>query len=221
MKFQALRQRVVDMSVLLADRGYFAATGGNLALRADEEHIVVTPSATDYYQMGAADVCVLQLRDLTQVDGDRKPSVETGMHAKVLRTRGDCQASIHTHQPAASACTLLGLSLPVTLPEQRALLGHEVVAVGYAPSGTGWLSHKLAKALRPDVNAYLLRTHGAICCAPGPKQALQAIAALEALATQYLRQRIAEQAAQGASRQTELRHLIAILDANPIPEMSV
>lgn len=221
MKFQALRQRVVDMSVMLADRGYFAATGGNLALRADETHIVVTPSATDYYQMSAADVCVLQLSDLAQVEGERKPSVETGMHAKVLRARGDCQASIHTHQPAASACTLLGLSLPVTQPDQRLLLGSEVVAVGYAPSGTGWLSHKLAKALRPDVNAYLLRTHGAICCAPSPKQALQAIAALEALATDYLRQRIAAQAEQSTARQTALRHLLAILDANPIPDMSV
>ena len=200
MKFQALRQRVVDMSVLLADRGYFAATGGNLALRADDTHIVVTPSATDYYQMVAADVCVLQLHDLVQVDGDRKPSVETGMHAKVLHRRGDCQASIHTHQPAASACTLLGVNLPVTDAEQRRLLGSEVLAVRYAPSGTRWLSHLLARTLRADVNAYLLRTHGAICCAPSSSQALQAIAALEALATDYLRQRIAQRAAAPAAR---------------------
>jgi L-fuculose-phosphate aldolase len=221
MKFQALRQRVVDMSVMLADRGYFAATGGNLALRADEEHIVVTPSATDYYQMSAADVSVLRLNDLVQVDGERKPSVETGMHAKVLRRRGDCQASIHTHQPAASACTLLGINMPVTQPEQRLLLGSEVLAVRYAPSGTGWLSSLLAKTLRPDVNAYLLRTHGAICCAPSPRQALQAISALEQLATDYLRQRIAAQAAQNTPQQNALQHLIAILDANPVPEMSV
>jgi L-fuculose-phosphate aldolase len=45
MKFQGIRQRVVDMSVMLADHGYFAATGGNLALRVDDEHIAVTPSA--------------------------------------------------------------------------------------------------------------------------------------------------------------------------------
>jgi L-fuculose-phosphate aldolase len=221
MKFQALRQRVVEMSVMLADRGYFAATGGNLALRADEQHIVVTPSATDYYQMSAADVCVLRLHDLVQVDGKRKPSVETGMHAKVLHRRGDCAASIHTHQPAASACTLLGVNLPVALPEQRQLLGSEVLAVRYAPSGTGWLSSLLAKTLRPDVNAYLLRTHGAICCAPSSQQALQAIVTLEALATDYLRQRIAAQAEKTSSQQTALRHLITILDANPVPGMSV
>src|SRR5215469_18794240 len=67
MMFESIRRRVVEMSVLLADRGYFAATGGNLALRADEEHIVVTPSATDYQRMEAADVCVLRLADLVKV----------------------------------------------------------------------------------------------------------------------------------------------------------
>ena len=134
MKFQSVRQQVVEMSVMLADHGYFAATGGNLALKVDDEHIVVTPSATDYYQMTAEDVCVLRLRDLAKVDGDRKPSVEAGMHAKVLRIRGDCRASIHTHQPIASACTLLGQPVPVSRVEDRALLGDEVLYGRYGGS---------------------------------------------------------------------------------------
>jgi L-fuculose-phosphate aldolase len=218
MKFEALRQRVVEMSVLLADRGYFAATGGNLALRADDEHIVVTPSAVDYYQMGPADICVLRLRDLARVDGERKPSVESGMHAQVLRKRGDCAASIHTHQPAASALTLLGQPLPVQRTEHRALLGPQLLIAGYAPSGTSWLSSKLQRVLRPDVNAYLLRTHGAICCGATAERALQAIAALEALATEYLRERIAARAELATSEQGALRKLVAALDANPVQE---
>lgn len=221
MKFQSVRQQVVAMSVMLADHGYFAATGGNLALKVDDEHIVVTPSATDYYQMTAEDVCVLRLRDLAKVDGDRKPSVETGMHAKVLRARTDCCASIHTHQPVASACSLLGESIPVSGVEDRALLGNEVRVAGYAPSGTAWLSGKLAKALRPDVNAYLLRTHGAICCGTSAERALHAISALERLALDYLRTRIAARAEQRSPQQAALRHLLATLDAQPIQEMVV
>ncbi|MFC3651524.1 class II aldolase/adducin family protein [Dyella humi] len=221
MKFQSVRQQVVDMSVKLADHGYFAATGGNLALKVDDEHIVVTPSATDYYQMTAEDVCVLRLRDLAKVDGDRKPSVETGMHAKVLRIRADCRASIHTHQPIASACTLLGQPVPVSRAEDRALLGDEVRIVGYAPSGTSWLSSKLAKALRPDANAYLLRTHGAICCGTSAERALRAISALEALTRDYLRERIAARAAQSSPQQAALQRLLATLDAQPIQELVV
>jgi L-fuculose-phosphate aldolase len=221
MKFQGIRQRVVDMSVMLADHGYFAATGGNLALRVDDEHIAVTPSAVDYYQMGPADVCILRLRDLAKVDGDRKPSVETGMHAQVLRARPDCHASIHTHQPAASACTLLGQSLPVLRLEHRALLGPEVLIVGYAPSGTSWLSKKLARKLRPDVQCYLLRTHGAICCGSSAEQTLRAIVALEALAVDHLRDRIANRADQPLAQQAVLLKLIATLDAHPVQEMIV
>nr|WP_306482342.1 class II aldolase/adducin family protein [Dyella mobilis] len=207
------------MSVLLADHGYFAATGGNLALRVDNDHIAVTPSATDYYQMSAADVCVLRLADLRKIDGDRTPSVETGMHAQLLRRRRDCMASIHTHQPAASALTLLSMPLAVTRRADCDLLGSQVLTVGYAPSGTRWLSGKLRRALRADVNAYLLRTHGAICCGSSPERTLQAIAALEALAIAYLRERIAAREASASLEQTVLRKLIAVLDAHPVQEL--
>lgn len=218
MKFESMRQRVVEMSVLLADRGYFAATGGNLALRVDADHIVVTPSAVDYYQMGPQDICVLRLADLAKVDGDRKPSVETGMHARVLRRRGDCLASIHTHQPVASALSLLGQPLAVPPPLQD-LLGSHVLMAGYAPSGTGWLSGKLQAVLRADVNAYLLRTHGAICCGSSAERALQAIAALETLAVAHLRERIAARASPNVPGRAALQTLLATLDAQPVEEL--
>jgi L-fuculose-phosphate aldolase len=220
MKFATARQRVVDMSVLLADHGYFAATGGNLALRVDDEHIVVTPSAVDYYQMEPQDTCVLRLDDLVKVDGERKPSVESGMHARLLRHRKDCQASIHTHQPAASALSLLDLPIPVQRAEHRDLLGPEIRIAGYAPSGTRWLSSKLQRVLRDDINGYLLRTHGAICCARTPERALHAISALEALAVAQLRERIAARAAASGPEQAALQTLIATLDANPVQELT-
>lgn len=216
MRFQTARQSVVEISRKLADRGYFAATGGNLALRIDDEHMAVTPSATDYQRMEAADVCVLRLDDLRKVEGERKPSVETGMHAQVLRARRDCHASVHTHQPAASACTLLGKALVVD-DRRRELLGTKVPVVGYAPSGTSWLSNKLRRALRPDVNAYLLRTHGAICCGVSIEAALQAIVALEALAQEQLRARIAARAPANVA----LQRLLATLDDHPVQDLHI
>lgn len=220
MRFAAARERVVEVSRRLADRGYFAATGGNLALRLDAEHIAVTPSATDYQVMQASDVCVLRLADLAKVEGERKPSVETGMHAQVLRARPDCQASVHTHQPAASACTLLGASLRVDDEPRRRLLGGEVPLVGYAPSGTSWLSNKLKRALRPDVSAYLLRTHGAICCGVTLETTLQALVALETLALEQLRQRIAGRLNENHMSDMALRQLLAAIDAHPVQDIT-
>jgi L-fuculose-phosphate aldolase len=195
------RETVVRLCRDLAAQGFFAATGGNLALRVDEAHFAVTPSALDYQAMTTADVCILRLADLKSVDGKRTPSVESGLHARVLRRRTDCDCSIHTHQPAASACAVIGEELEVTDPKLRALLGARVPVIGYAPSGTDWLARKLERALRPDVDAYLMRNHGVLCCGATPEGATQRIRVLEALSLAHLRARIAARPAGDAGRE--------------------
>lgn len=180
------RQAVVELCLALSRRGYLAGTGGNIAMRIDDRHIAVTPSATDYLAMSAEDVCVLRLADLARVEGERVPSVESGLHARVLRARPDVGCSIHTHQPVASACALLGCALQVEDEALRCILGPLVPIVGYAPSGTGWLSSRLARAVRPEFNAYLMLNHGVLCCGADAGAAVQAVEALESLSRQHL-----------------------------------
>ncbi|HLO96834.1 MAG TPA: class II aldolase/adducin family protein [Burkholderiaceae bacterium] len=193
MQFKQEREHVVGLCLELSRRGYFAGTGGNLMLRIDAETVAVTPSATDYLEMTPADVAVLRLRDLERLDGDRAPSVESSLHARVLRARPEVGCSIHTHQPVASACALLGQALSVP-PPWRGTLGPSVPMVGYAPSGSSWLAMKLAGALRPDLNAYLMRNHGILCCGADSAAALRAVDDLEALARHHLAERIANRA---------------------------
>ena len=216
MKHAAVREEVVALCVDLSRRGYLAGTGGNVALRIDAEHFAVTPSATDYLTMRAQDVSVLRLSDLRQIEGDKLPSVESSLHARVLRTRRDCACSVHTHQPVASACALLGAPLPVDSAEHRAWLGPQVEVVGYAPSGTAWLATRLAHALRPDVNAYLMRNHGVLCCGPDVPAAVQTLAALESLAAAHLRRRIAARAAAETAQRVTLLSVLDALDASII-----
>ncbi len=205
------RRGIVDLCHLLAGQGYLAATGGNVALRIDSVHFAVTPSATDYYSMSAADVSVLRLDNLHQVEGDRPPSVESGLHAKMLAVRPDATCSIHTHQPLASACALLGEELIVTDPEQNRLLGARVAMTDYAPSGTSLLIRKLAKALRPEINAYLMRNHGVICCGVDANSAARAVAALEALAGARLQRRIVLRAQADPTRREVLMDIAGAL----------
>jgi L-fuculose-phosphate aldolase len=204
------RQSVVDCCLELSRRGYFAATGGNIALRIDSQLIAVTPSAKDYHAMSAVDVCVLRLTDLSQVEGVLAPSVETGLHARVLRARPDMNCSIHTHQPVASACALLGRDLEVPT-EQQPLLGKRVPVVGYAPSGTGWLSHNVGRAVRPDINAYLMLNHGIVCCGRDADQAMQALDGLESLARAHLLRQIDSRAVNQPSKGPALRRVAEIV----------
>ena len=186
MSNQTLRE-VLDTCLKLADKGYLAGTGGNVACRVDDASFAITPSGLDYYSMTADDICVLRLDDLVQIAGDRRPSVEHRLHAHVLRARRDCQASIHTHQPIASAYTLLGKDLVFLRQEDEAMLGSRAVCVGYAPSGTTWLASKLRKSLRQDVNAYLLRNHGVVCCGPTLPETAMRLDALESACSHFFR----------------------------------
>ncbi len=188
-------EAVVRTAVALADQGFLAGVGGNLALRIDAEHFAVTPSASDYYAMVADDICVLRLSDLKQLAGNGKPSVESGLHARMFRARSDCQASVHTHQPVASAFTLLDRPLPVSDAEARRLIGGDVPVCAYAPSGTSWLAGNVGKRVRRDLNAYLMRNHGAVCLGATLEDACRVVQLLEQEAVRWFQRALAAQPA--------------------------
>ena len=208
MNFEQAREEVVSTCLLLADKGYLAGTGGNVACRIDDEYFAITPSATDYYAMRPDDICVLRLNNLCQVAGDRRPSVELRLHANVLLKRRDCGASIHTHQPIASAYTLLRRDLEVEDPCHRAVLGPKAALVDYAPSGTSWLASKLSKILRPEIHAYLMRNHGVVCCGPTLSETVARVQALEAECTAFFLRSIGTR----TSREPYLSEVMRLLE---------
>jgi L-fuculose-phosphate aldolase len=221
MREAQVRERVVALARELATGGFLAATGGNIALRVDAASFAVTPSATDYYAMQAGDVSILRLADLVRIDGDRTPSVESALHARVFRHRAEVRWSIHTHQPIASACALLGEPLPVEDAGQRSLLGAQVAVVGYAPSGTAWLAAKLGKALRPGINAYLMQNHGVLCCGPELERAVEAVTALETLCAGHLQQLILARTADDVAGRQRLSAIVETLGSHASPASSL
>lgn len=180
------RESLLAAALALAERGFLAGVGGNLALRCDDAHFVVTPSATDYYAMTVDDICVLHLETLAVLAGRRAPSVESGLHARLLRQRPDVDASVHTHQPVASACGLLGQPFAVP-PAFRAVLGEVVPVCGYAPSGTAWLAARAARACTPGTRAMLLRNHGVIGLGTGLAEAAEVVVTLEQALREWFR----------------------------------
>ena len=198
------RQEIADMCRRLSHQGFLAGTGGNIARRLDDRFFAVTPTATDYETMEAADVAILRLDTLEQVGGEKKPSVEKGLHQRMLTAYPARRVSLHTHQPIASAVALLHEALP--WPEDSApAYGRHVGLVPYRPSGTGMLVKALGKALEPDIFAYLLASHGVICAAASLEDAADMVRGIEAAAATYLRKRIER---NGPSDRA-LRHMIA------------
>ncbi|MFG1497263.1 class II aldolase/adducin family protein [Saccharospirillum sp. HFRX-1] len=188
MLFEHQRQALVELCLQLSDQGYFANAGGSLMLRLDKDVVAVTPPATDCLSMTAADICVLRLNDLSLIEATRPPSVESRLHARVLRRRPDLNCSIHSHQPLASACALLGETIAVPAAHQ-AVLGQQIALVGYAP-GTRWLANRLERAVDQHGHIWLMRNHGVLCAGIDSDTTIAAMEQLEQFAAAHLQQRI-------------------------------
>lgn len=209
------RAAVVDICVRLADAGYLAGTGGNVALRLDAEHFAVTPSAADYYATTPAQIAVLRLDTLMQVAGELPPSVESALHATLLRADPARPASIHTHQPVASAVALTGQSLPLSDAADVTDLGPCVEIVPYAPSGTSMLVNALRKRRRAGTHAYLLRNHGLICSAASLDEAARLLGRIERAAALWLLERGSAHAPDHPLRRFAHEALQPLLSSNP------
>jgi L-fuculose-phosphate aldolase len=201
------RAMLVSICQNLAQKGYLAGTGGNIMVRVGIDEVLVTPSAKDYHTLESSDICVLSLSDLSIIEGNAKPSVESAMHAVILRQRADIAVSIHTHQPLTSACSLLDIDLDLN-DHQKQLLGSTVVPIHYAPSGTSLLASKVKRAISPDSNAYLLKNHGVICLGKTFSAAIEALDTLECIALASLRKSLQQQLTCNTKNEPHNRELV-------------
>lgn len=184
--FDSTKSLIVETAQKLVGKGYLMATGGNLSARiAGQEAFAVTPSNYDYMKMTPEDVCVLTL-GLAPIEAARRPSVEAGMHAAIYRARPDVNAIVHTHQPYASALTLVKGAIPALFDEQARFLGRSVDLIPYAPSGTDELAQTAAACVGSLNNAYLMQNHGALALGHDMPRAVHNVEVLEKCALAYL-----------------------------------
>lgn len=184
--YQIHKQETVSTCRTLLERGYLKATEGNISARIRGQNaFAVTPSNYDYAKMQADDICILGL-DTVQIEGTKKPSIESGMHAAVYQTRADVHCIIHTHQPYASALALINMPIPALFDEQVRYLGRSVDIISYAPSGTGFLKNAVKAKVKNNNNAFILQNHGVLVLGGTMEQAIHNMALLEKCAITYL-----------------------------------
>lgn len=184
--FEPEKQQVVHLCHTLLERGYLKATEGNISVRLKNgQGFAITPSNYDYAKMVTEDICVLDF-ELNRLEGHRKPSIESGMHAGVYLARPDVQVIIHTHQPYVSALALINTPIPALFDEQVRFLGRGVEIIPYAFSGSQELHEKVAAAVRNGNNAYILQNHGALVLGMDAERAIHNMVLLEKCAFTYL-----------------------------------
>lgn len=154
------RKEIVLYGRMLHERGFVAATDGNLSVRLNDGCILVTPTSMSKGMMRPSDMVVVDMNG-RRVAGRRNVSSEIGMHLLIYRLRPDVNGIVHAHPPTATGFAACGVAL--TQP----LVCEVVIGLGciplaqYGTPGTPELTDAL-EPLVPQYDAILMKNHGVV-----------------------------------------------------------
>ncbi len=161
MKYQDIRQQVLDAILEATTLGLIHGTSGNIAVRDFKDNVIaITPSGRPYDTMKVEDIAIVT-PDGQWIDGPYKPSSETPMHTAVFRARPDVGATVHNH---GMYCTVMAMAcdelIPTTPPQAEF---SPIRVVPFEMPGTQELAGHVVSTLGQD-RAVLLKNHGSFCC---------------------------------------------------------
>ncbi len=154
------RADICNVGRWLHQRGYVAATDGNITVRLDNKRILTTPTAVSKGMMEPDDLVMVDYEG-KKISGRKQASSEIAMHLLIYHRRPDVNAICHAHPPVATGYAA------ANLPLSKALISEVVLALGcipvaqYGTPGTP----ELTRALEPLVSRYdaiLMANHGVV-----------------------------------------------------------
>ena len=152
---------LVEAGKKMLHSGLTVETWGNISVRDPETgYVYLTPSAMPYDILTEDDIVVMDV-DGNRIEGDRKPTIECGMHLAIMKKRSDVNAIIHTHPIYSQVFGLLHEPIPPVIDEAAQVLGGVVKTAKYALPGTQELADNIVEALG-DGAACLMANHGAV-----------------------------------------------------------
>jgi L-fuculose-phosphate aldolase len=158
-----VRQEIVRVGKSLYDKGFIAASDGNISVRLDERRVLATPTCMCKGMMSAEDLVVIDMQG-RRLEGFRDVSSEIGMHLMIYSARPDVNAIVHAHPVTATGFASAGIALDTPLVSEVVLALGAVPLAEYATPGTQALVSSL-EPLVPEHNAILMANHGVVAYA--------------------------------------------------------
>jgi L-fuculose-phosphate aldolase len=161
---QEHRRDMCAVGRMMHERGYVAATDGNISVRLDPRHILTTPTGMCKGMLTPDDLVITDLEGKKTI-GRRNPSSELAMHLLVYNRRPEINAVCHAHPPTATGYAAAGM------PLNKALLCELVISLGSVPVAPYGMpgTNELAETIEPLVESYdaiLLANHGVVTYGP-------------------------------------------------------
>ena len=183
-KIEHMRRMVIEGGLRLVREGLVARTWGNISLRVDSEHMLITPSGLAYQELEPEDIVLVNYHNSSH-EGPVKPSSEKELHCEIYRTRKNIHAVIHTHQMNASTVAAARREVPPILDDMAQIIGPSVRVAEYALPSTRKMARKTVKALRGRMAA-LMANHGAVCVGRDLDEAFVVCQVLEKACKAYI-----------------------------------
>ncbi len=155
-------------------------SGGNLSMKIDENHIIITPSSLDKARISAEQIGLLSL-DGENLTSHLKPSIESSMHRAIYKARNDISAIVHAHPVTASTFAAMDMKIDITLTAEAFYVLKQVDYSPYALMGTDGLAEIVAKSLE-NCNISVMKNHGITTVGSSILQAFDRLEVLEGAA---------------------------------------
>lgn len=186
-----LRQQIKDAGVKMLKENLVQGTWGNISIRLNDTHMLVTPSGLDYEDLTPDDMSVVDINTLEWV-GTKKPTSERKIHAAILRDRPEINVVLHSHPTECSIFASTRKNLPVMSDKQQKYVGGDVRCAKYGLPGTKSLTANTVEAMK-DRNGCFLANHGVFACGATLDDAFEAIRSMEEGCKAYIEQQILAQ----------------------------
>lgn len=153
-----LRQEVYESLMELPKNRLVTMHSGTVSGRDPESGlIVIKPTGFRYDRLTPDDLLVID-QDGNIIEGDLRPSSDTGTHLYVFKHRSDVNGIVHTHSPYASIFGVLGKPIP-PVNTSAAMLGGEIPVGGYAPVGGEDIGSEIIAKIG-NCSAIVMQNHG-------------------------------------------------------------
>lgn len=178
------KKYLVDCGMKMLHSGLTVETWGNISVRDPETGLIyLTPSGMQYDIIKPDDIVVMD-KEMNTVEGTRKPTIEYGMHIRIMNERPEINAVIHTHPVDSQVFACLHKDIPPVIDEAAQLLGGTVKCAQYALPGSDELADYVISALGEGA-ACLMANHGAVCVGKDMDTAFRVCTVLEMTAKIY------------------------------------
>ena len=186
MMYKKEREELCEVARLMFDRKLTNAAGGNISIRINDEHIIMTPSlmAEEYFCRLEPEQILVTNYDGELIEGRGKVTRESNIHLGIYKNLPDAGCVLHAHPKEAMVFICLAEELP-SLTEATDKYG-EVKTLPYAKACSKELADIVVdyfKSREGELKSHglitLLRKHGLVIVEKDLKKAYNALERIE------------------------------------------